>query len=214
MAIGASSEIVIVGGGFSGLSAALELSARGLAVTVLEAEAEVGGLAGSFEVGGVKLEKFYHHWFTNDRHVMELIEELGLSDQVLLRTSNTGMYHANRSYRLSKPLDLLKFTPLGLIDRIRLGLLVFQARAVRDWMALETLTAEEWLISLCGRKVYSVVWEPLLKGKFGPVAGEISAVWFWNKLALRGGSRGKGGKEMLAWRRRCAGGSSPRAARC
>jgi len=199
MAIGASSEIVIVGGGFSGLSAALELSARGLAVTVLEAEAEVGGLAGSFEVGGVKLEKFYHHWFTNDRHVMELIEELGLSDQVLLRTSNTGMYHANRSYRLSKPLDLLKFTPLGLIDRIRLGLLVFQARAVRDWMALETLTAEEWLISLCGRKVYSVVWEPLLKGKFGPVAGEISAVWFWNKLALRGGSRGKGGKEMLAY---------------
>lgn len=194
-----SSEIVIVGGGFSGLSAALELTARGFSVTVLEAEAEVGGLAGSFEVGGVKLEKFYHHWFTNDRHVMTLIDELGLADQVLLRTSKTGMYHANRTFRLSKPLDLLKFTPLGVIDRLRLGLLVFQARAVRDWMALESRTAEDWLIGLCGRKVYSVVWEPLLKGKFGPVAGEISAVWFWNKLALRGGSRGKDGQERLAY---------------
>ncbi len=194
-----SSGVVIVGGGFSGLSAALELTARGFAVTVVEAETEVGGLAGSFDVDGVKLEKFYHHWFTNDRHVMTLIDELGLSDQVVLRPSKTGMYHANRTFRLARPLDLLKFTPLGVIDRLRLGLLVFQARAVKDWMALESLTAEEWLVSLCGRTVYSVVWEPLLKGKFGPVAGDISAVWFWNKLALRGGSRGKGGKEMLAY---------------
>jgi protoporphyrinogen oxidase len=44
--------------------------------------------------------------------------------------------------------------------------------------------------------VYRVVWEPLLKGKFGDdVAPRISAVWFWNKLKLRGGSRGKGGAE-------------------
>ena len=194
-----SSRVVIIGGGFSGLSAAFELTARGIPVTVLEADAEVGGLAGSFDVGGVKLEKFYHHWFTNDRHVMTMIDELGMADQVLLRASNTGMYYANRTFRLSNPLDVLNFSPLNLIDRVRLGLLVFQARGVKDWMALDSLTAEEWLISLCGRTVYRVVWEPLLKGKFGPVAKEISAVWFWNKLALRGGSRGGGGKEMLAY---------------
>jgi protoporphyrinogen oxidase len=51
-----------------------------------------------------------------------------------------------------------------------------------------------------GDKVYNVVWEPLLNGKFGAdVAPEISAVWFWNKLKLRGGSRGKGGAEFLAY---------------
>jgi protoporphyrinogen oxidase len=31
------------------------------------------------------------------------------------------------------------------------------------------------------------------------VADQISAVWFWNKLKLRGGSRGKGGEERLAY---------------
>jgi protoporphyrinogen oxidase len=39
----------------------------------------------------------------------------------------------------------------------------------------------------------------LLKGKFGPYAEEISAVWFWNKLKLRGGSRGKNNEERLAY---------------
>ena len=33
-----------------------------------------------------------------------------------------------------------------------------------------------------GEKVYRVVWEPLLRGKFGTLADEIAAVWFWNKL--------------------------------
>ena len=52
-----------------------------------------------------------------------------------------------------------------------------------------------------GERVYQVVWEPLLRGKFGDVAEEVSAVWFWNKLKLRGGSRGKGGEEQLAYYR-------------
>jgi protoporphyrinogen oxidase len=46
-----------------------------------------------------------------------------------------------------------------------------------------------------------MVWEPLLRGKFGPYAEEVSAVWFWNKLKLRGGSRGKGHAEVLAYYR-------------
>ena len=52
---------------------------------------------------------------------------------------------------------------------------------------------------ICGTKGYQVVWEPLLKGKFGRYAEDVSAVWFWNKLKLRGGSRGEKGKEFLAY---------------
>ena len=66
-------------------------------------------------------------------------------------------------------------------------------------MELEHKTAAQWLRELGGEKVYKVVWEPLLEGKFGPYAETVSAVWFWNKLKLRGGSRGKGGEERLAY---------------
>jgi protoporphyrinogen oxidase len=193
--------VAIIGAGFTGLSAALELARQGIRVTVLEADSEVGGLAGTFDVNGVKLEKFYHHWFTSDTHVNELVKELGVEQNILYRPTRTGMYFANRTFRLSSPADVLRFSPLSMIDRFRLGLLALRARGVRNWRELEDLTAEEWLRRLGGDAVYRVVWEPLLNGKFGPFAGEVSAVWFWNKLKLRGGSRSKDGAETLAYYR-------------
>jgi len=192
-------QVAIVGGGFTGLTAAYELSKRGVSTTILEGEPQIGGLAAAFEVGGEKLDRFYHHWFTNDREVMGLISELGLNDRVELNPTNTGVYYANSFFKLSTPWDLLNFTPLSFVDRIRLGLLALRARRVVDWKALESKTAVEWLRELGGEKVYEIVWQPLLKGKFGPYADQISAVWFWNKLKLRGGSRGKGGEEQLAY---------------
>jgi protoporphyrinogen oxidase len=192
-------HVIVIGGGFCGLSAAYELAKSGVSVTVLEADDIPGGLAGSFLVGGIRLEKFYHHWFNNDLHVMRLIEELGLQDQVLVRGTRTGMYFAQRHFRLSTPLDLLRFSPLPFADRLRLGWLTLRARHVRDWRPLEHLTAADWLRRLGGDRVYRVVWEPLLRGKFGDLADEVSAVWFWNKIKLRGGSRGRAGQEQLLY---------------
>jgi len=198
---GSRPHVVVIGAGFTGLSAAWELARRGVAVTVLEADPEVGGLAGTFEVQGERLEKFYHHWFTNDAHVNDLVRELGVADRVVYRPTRTGMYFANTVFRMSSPADVLRFTPLGVLDRLRLGILALRARGVKEWHPLEDLTAKEWLIRLGGREVYRVVWEPLLNGKFGPFASSISAVWFWNKLKLRGGSRDRTGAEMLAYYR-------------
>jgi protoporphyrinogen oxidase len=192
-------HVVVIGAGFAGLAAGWELVRRGVRVTVCEADEEVGGLAGSFEVGGTRLEKFYHHWFTSDTHVVDLVRELGREDEVLHRPTRTGMYFAHQFFRLSTPMDVLRFTPLSLAARFRLGLLALRARRVKEWRELENLTAEEWLVRLGGREVYDVVWKPLLEGKFGAAASEISAVWFWNKLKLRGGSRGKSGEEVLAY---------------
>src|SRR5918995_189015 len=168
-------HVVIIGAGFGGLAAAWELARRGIRVTVCEADEEVGGLAGSFEVGGTRLEKFYHHWFTSDTHVVDLVRELGREDQVLHRATRTGMYYAHQFFRLSTPLDVLRFTPLSVVARFRLGLLALRARRVREWRELEDLTAEEWLVRPGGRRGFGVVWEPLLQGKFGEDAPEGSA---------------------------------------
>lgn len=199
MSISHDTQVAIVGGGFTGLTAAYELAQKGIQVSVLESAPEIGGLAAAFDVGGEKLDRFYHHWFTNDQDVMQLIGELGLHDRIEINPTNTGIYYANHFFKLSTPWDLLNFTPLRLPDRIRLGLLALRARRISDWMELENKTAHQWLKELGGENVYRVVWQPLLQGKFGPYAEEISAVWFWNKLKLRGGSRGKGGEERLAY---------------
>jgi len=192
-------DVAIVGAGFTGLSAALELARNGFKVTVVEKDSEPGGLAGSFTVGDQRLEKFYHHWFTSDLHIMGLVKSLGHEQDVRWHPTSTGMYFAHRLFRLSRPRDVLAFTPLSFTNRLRLGYMTLAARRVKDWQELEGVTAKEWLTELGGEQVYRVVWEPLLIGKFGEYAEEVSAVWLWNKLKLRGGSRGRAGQEMLAY---------------
>jgi protoporphyrinogen oxidase len=194
-------HVAIIGAGFCGLTAGYELSKHGVRVTIFEKDADIGGLAGSFSVNGVRLEKFYHHWFKSDTDIVSLIEELGTQDQILYRATRTGMYYANSFFKLSTPLDLLRLKPLSIPDRFRLGLLALRARRIDDWRQLECLTAAEWLRQVGGEQVFRVVWEPLLRGKFGEYASEVSAVWFWNKLKLRGGSRGRRGEEQLAYYR-------------
>lgn len=195
-------DVVVVGGGFTGLTAAYVLSKQGHKVRVVECDSNAGGLAGTFEFAdGVKLEKFYHHWFNNDVYVPELVKELGMEGDVITLSSRTGMYFNGRIWTLSSPTDLLRFTALSLLDRIRLGLLIFQVRRVKDWRAIEHLNIREWLEAFCGKNVYRVVWEPLLTAKFSIYAEMVSAVWMWKKLVLRGGTRNdKGGEELAYFR--------------
>ncbi len=191
-------QVAIIGGGVTGMSAADELRRRGIEVTIFEKDPVLGGLAGSFKVNGVWLEKFYHHLFTSDVAMADLIERLGLGAKLeWLPTSNS--FFANNIYRLSTPLDLLKFTHVGFFDRIRLGLLYLRTRFIKDWRALEQITAKEWLIARVGRTAYEGFWEPLLRSKFGSHVDEVAAVWIWNKLKLRGSSRGKGQEERLGY---------------
>jgi len=193
-------EVVIVGGGFTGLTAAYVLSRRGYSVKVIEADTTLGGLAGTFEFAdGIKLEKFYHHWFNNDVHVPELVDELGLTGDVITLPSRTGMYLNGRMWKLSTPLDLVRFTALPFVDRIRLGLLVFQVQRVEDWRSIEHLSIREWLEPLCGKNVYKLVWEPLINSKFSVYAEAVNAVWMWKKLVLRGSTRNVKGGEELAY---------------
>jgi protoporphyrinogen oxidase len=190
----------IVGGGLTGLTAAYDLAKQGIHCTIYERDSEVGGLAGSFEVDGVLLEKFYHHLFTSDTAIADLIDDLGLGYDLEWKPTVTS-YYANRIYRLTKPVDVLRFTPLNPIGRFRLGLLAIIPRFINDWKPLEEITAKEWLMRMAGKNVYDNVWGPLMRGKFGEYEEQVAAVWIWNKLKLRGGSRGKGQSESLGYLR-------------
>lgn len=195
-----SAHVVIVGAGYTGLTAAYELTKKGIKTTVIEADTQAGGLAGVFEISkDILIEKFYHHWFSNDIHILDLIKELGISDRIKRVETNTGLYFTNNIFRMASPWDLLSFTPIPLIDRIRTGVMALYARSIEDWKSLENISAIDWIKRWAGKKSFEVIWNPLLKGKFGREAENISAVWFWNKLKLRGSSRNKQAKEELLY---------------
>jgi protoporphyrinogen oxidase len=131
--------------------------------------------------------------------VPELVKELGMEGDVIMLPTRTGMYFNGQMWKLSTPMDLLRFTALSLIDRVRLGLLVFQVRCIKDWKTIEHLSIREYLEALCGKNVYRVVWEPLITSKFSIFAEAVNAVWMWKKLVLRGSTRNDKGDEELAY---------------
>ncbi|MBI4321281.1 MAG: NAD(P)/FAD-dependent oxidoreductase [Chloroflexi bacterium] len=193
-------RVGIVGGGLAGLTAAYELTKKGSSVVLFEERPELGGQASTFEVSGARLERFYHHLFASDVHIVELIRELGLGDRLLWLDSKTGVFHKNRIYPFVSPTDLLRFDALSLVDRVRLGLLYIMLRRTRDWRKFEKITAKEWVIRHGSRQIYDVLWGPLLRGKFADSAEEVSMTWLWGKVFLRGSSRSSGmAKEQLGY---------------
>ena len=75
-------KVGIIGGGALGLAAGLELSKAKHQVAIYERSPFLGGQASTFDVGGRRLERGYHHLFTSDRDMLSLIHEIGLGDQM------------------------------------------------------------------------------------------------------------------------------------
>ena len=184
-------RVGIIGGGAAGLSAAFELMKRGHQAHVYERAPFLGGQASTFDVGGGRLERGYHHLFMSDTHMVDLIHELGLGHKLAWIESKVGFYHGDKIWKFASPMDLLKFTPLSLSDRLRLGLVTLYLQKVRNGLKFEGVTAAEWLQKRVGKRAYEVVWEPMLRGKFGEHYGDISMTWLWGKIYLRVASRGK-----------------------
>ena len=185
-------RVAIIGGGAAGLAAAYELVKHGHQPVVYERAPFLGGHASTFEVGGARLEKGYHHWFTNDTDILELVDEIGLGHRVRWVESKVGTLYDGKIYNFVTPLDLLNFKPLGLVDRLRLGLVTLHLQRKRDWEPLESVTAAEWLEKYCGRRAFEVFWGPLLRGKFGEDHyDQVGMAWLWGKVQTRVRSRGK-----------------------
>lgn len=182
-------RVGVIGGGLTGLCAAYFLAQRGHRVTVLERTGELGGQMSTFNTPGDPLERFYHHIFKSDTDFIALVHELGLGPHLGWLDSKVGFFHGGKVYNFVTPGDLLRFSPISLTDRVRLGLLGMYLRRAGDWRRWEGVTAREWIIRNAGRRNFDVVWGPLLRGKFGASANEIGMPWFWGKIHLRFASR-------------------------
>ncbi len=193
--------MAVIGGGVAGLTAAYRLLERGHRVRLFEAGDSLGGLLRTFDVGGEPVECFYHHLFASDAAAIRLIDELGLLGSLVWRPSRVGVFYKERIYPFTTSLDLLRFTPIGLVDRLRLGLMALRLRREQDGSRFEGITASDWVRSNAGQRNLDVVWRPLLRGKFGAMADEVVMTWLWNKIHLRFASRSAGplGGELLGY---------------
>ncbi|UCG23102.1 MAG: NAD(P)/FAD-dependent oxidoreductase [Chloroflexota bacterium] len=180
-------NIAVVGGGIAGLSAAYDLLVAGHQVTVYEAGNVTGGLAAGFkdETWDWPLEHYYHHLFTSDKDIIDLVEELGFGDRLFFPRPVTSVIYGDKIVPFDSPKAWITFPGFNLLDMARFGLVSAYLRFSNPWRRLERETADVWLRRWYGDKIYETTWRPLLIGKFGPYFQEANMAWMWARLKVR-----------------------------
>ncbi len=184
----APKNIGIIGGGYTGLTAALRLAQAGHNVTVWE-RGKLGGQAATMPLNGTHIEIFYHHLFQSDVHIQNLSKELGLEGELMWLPSDVAYFADGRILPLNGAFDLLRLNIIPIWDRIRVGLVTLWLQRQKDWKKYENITAHDWLTRAIGENAYKKTFGAQLKAKFGRYYDRVSMVWFWGKIYLRTTSR-------------------------
>jgi protoporphyrinogen oxidase len=171
-------SVAIIGAGLSGLSCGYQIAKEGLKVKIFEKEPFIGGLASCYNYDGVNIPKTYHHILGSDTPLLQMLKELGLS--VEWQKVKVGFHNQDKIYPFNGPLDLLKFKPLPLAERLKLGLLFLSTRRSKSLEDLEKVSIQKWIETEVGTEAYQKLIEPLISSYFGSGA-EISAAYLANR---------------------------------
>ena len=184
----ASPSAVVLGGGLSGIAAALTLAGAGLRVTVVERGASLGGLAGSLEQDGHFYPLGYHHILHRDRTLLYFLDRIGALPRGALAPDQDALRARRRSSTSSgTPGGFLRF-PMRMSDKVRFTRLMLTAFARKDWSAWQDRSAAELVDELGGPGVRQALFEDLTRLKFELPCSEVSGAWLGARLHFREGS--------------------------
>lgn len=190
----------IAGGGMLGLTLALRMAKQGHDVTLIESGPSLGGLASVWKLGDVMWDRHYHVTLMSDSRLLNLIEEIGLSDDLKWIETKTGFYTGGKLYSMSDTAEFLKFPPLTLIEKLRLGGTIFYASKIRNWKRLEKMKVADWLARWSGKGTFEKIWQPLLKAKLGESYKRTAASFIWAHISRMYKARRTGlKKEMFGY---------------
>jgi protoporphyrinogen oxidase len=197
-------RIGIVGAGILGTVLALRLAQGGARVTLLERAPTPGGLAGSMDFEGHRVDRFYHVIVPSDERMIALAQELGLGAELHFTPVGVGFFVDGEMHPFNGVGDFLRFPALSPAGRARLAWFVLQCQLRRDHAALEDVPLEKWLTRHCGEATVERIWRPLLDSRFDGRHAELPATYLWartNRMrsarSVRGGSGGGGGGERM-----------------
>jgi protoporphyrinogen oxidase len=193
-------RIGVVGAGILGTVLALRLAQGGAKVTLLERAPTPGGLAGSMDFEGHRVDRFYHVVVPSDARMIALADELGLAAELHFTPVGVGFFVDGQMHPFNGLRDFLRFPPLSLAGRARLAWFVAQCQLRKDYSVLEDMPLEQWLIRHCGEAVVQRIWRPLLDSRFDGSHAELPATYLWartNRMRSARGPRG-GGERMGA----------------
>ncbi|MBW3615387.1 MAG: FAD-dependent oxidoreductase, partial [Actinobacteria bacterium] len=168
-----SPEVVVIGAGPAGLTAAFQLGKRGVACTVLEADSVVGGISRTAERDGWRFDIGGHRFFTKVAAVEAVWHEILSDDDFLTRPRMSRIYYNGKFF--DYPLKAFNaLAGLGIFEAL---LCVSSYLWARVRPPKDQSTFEGWVAARFGYRLYRIFFKTYTEKVWGVPCTEIRAEW-------------------------------------
>ena len=177
---GSANDIIILGGGLSGLSAGYTLTNAGRTVRVYEGDPVVGGLSKTIERNGFRFDLGGHRFFTNDQVVDAFVRDLMGQEMVTVdRSSKILLRDKYFDYPL-RPLNAM--FGLGIPTTARILSDYVWETAKRAVQKKVIVSLEDWVVSNFGRTMFTIYFKEYSEKVWGIDCSRISAAWVAQRI--------------------------------
>jgi protoporphyrinogen oxidase len=166
-------SVVCIGAGPAGLTAAYQLSAEGIPVTVLEQDpVYVGGISKTVKYNGFAFDIGGHRFFSKSAEVENLWSEI-LGDDFLERPRKSRIYYRGQLFDYPiRAADAL--SKLGVTESVRC---VASYLKMKMFPYREPRTFEQWVTNHFGTRLFQIFFQTYTEKVWGMKCSEISADW-------------------------------------
>ena len=176
----ANNEILILGGGLTGLSAGYVLTKAGLKVKVFESDSSVGGLSKTIIHNGFRFDLGGHRFFTKDRELNNFVKEL-MGKELISVPRKSKIYMQNKYFDYPlKPLNAI--FGLGISTTIEI-LFDYAAERIKNLIKEpQNISLEDWVVGNFGRKMFNIYFKEYSEKVWGIECSMISAEWVAQRI--------------------------------
>jgi protoporphyrinogen oxidase len=165
-------NVVIIGAGPAGLTAAYELSKHGVPAVVVESDNAIGGLSRTINYKGYLFDVGGHRFFSKWDEVNQIWEEI-LGNTFLKRPRLSRIYYRKKFFYY--PLKAANaFFGLGVIESFRIILSYLLSRLMYYH---NEQNLEQWVSNRFGKRLYQVFFKTYTEKVWGVPCTEIRAEW-------------------------------------
>lgn len=166
-------NVICIGAGPAGLTAAYELSRNGREVLVLEADPEyVGGIARTHQYKGYRFDIGGHRFFSKSKEIEDLWSEL-LPNDFVTRPRSSQILYRNKFFPYPlKP--FVTFFRLGPVESFRC---FFSYVRVKFSPVRPAKNFQEWMTARFGKRLFEIFFKTYTEKVWGRRCDEISADW-------------------------------------
>ncbi len=165
-------DVVVIGGGPAGLTAAYELNRYGIKPIVLEKDRIVGGIARTESYKGFKFDMGGHRFFTKSEIVQKFWEEI-LADEFITRPRLSRIFYKGKFFAYPPQMwDAL--TGLGFRESLSV-IFSYLKWQILPYRNVESF--EQWVTNNFGKRLFEIFFKTYTEKVWGIPCTELRAEW-------------------------------------